>query len=66
MAKKARTVQINPFDPFVSEQRALEDFMKAAKAFDKKHNRSKATATRQLQKEGMLTRSGKLSRNYGG
>ena len=44
----------------------LDAFMKAADMFDAKHGKSKLAARKQLEKEGIITKSGKLTRRYGG
>jgi len=44
----------------------LQAFMKVADKFDAKHGRSTATAHRQLEKEGIVTPSGRLTRRFGG
>jgi len=54
------------FDPIGTEMRMRDAFMKAADAFDKKHTKTKTAALAQLRKEGVLTRSGKLTKRYGG
>jgi hypothetical protein len=64
----ARKVPIafDPFDPFGSEQRMIDAFMRAANRFDAKHAKSRTAARKQLQKEGILTKSGNLTKRYGG
>ena len=64
-APSKRVVTVDPFDPIRSERRMLDVFMKAADTFDAKHSKSKETARKQLQKEGIITSSGKLTRHYG-
>lgn len=49
-----------------SDELFLAAFEKAANAFDKKHTRTKSAARKQLTKEKVLTRSGHISRLYGG
>lgn len=49
-----------------SEKEQLKAMEKAFEAFNKKHTRSKEAARKQLQKEGILTPSGRLTKNYGG
>jgi hypothetical protein len=44
----------------------LAAFMTAADAFDAKHARSKKAAREQLRKEGIITKSGNLTKRYGG
>jgi hypothetical protein len=63
---KKTALNIDPFDPIGSEQRMLDVFLKAADQFDKKHGQSKEAALRQLRKEGIVTKSGKLTKHYGG
>ena len=65
-AAASRAFAIDPFDPIRSEQRMLATFMKAADTFDAKHGKSKLTARKQLEKEGIITKTGKLTRHYGG
>ena len=43
---------------------SLHAFMAAADAFDQKHGRSKSAAHKQLVKEGVLTKSGRLTARY--
>ena len=49
---------------FNSDCSTLQNFLIAAKKFNKKHNKNKATATKILQETGLLTKSGRLSSNY--
>lgn len=65
VAKKS-SFTFNPFDPIRSEQRMLDVFFRAADTFDQKHSRSKAAALKQLYKEGIVTKSGNLTKRYGG
>lgn len=44
----------------------VEQFRKAAKAWEKNATKSKASARTALVRLGMLTRDGKLSKTYGG
>lgn len=44
----------------------LDAFLAAADAFDAKHGRSREAARKQLQKEGIITKAGRLTRRYGG
>ncbi|MFL9827128.1 hypothetical protein [Rhodoplanes sp. SY1] len=60
------TPVLDPFDPFRSEERVLNRFLEAADRFDAKHGRTKAAARRQLEKEGVVTRSGRLTKRFGG
>ena len=60
------TFAFDPFDPIRSERRMLDTFMKAADIFDAKHSKSKAAAQRQLRKEGVITKSGRLTKRFGG
>ncbi|EJW11735.1 hypothetical protein A33M_2803 [Rhodovulum sp. PH10] len=64
--RSARATTSDPFDPIRSERDRLCVFLKAADAFDARHARSKDTAQRQLEKEGIVTRSGKLTKRFGG
>jgi hypothetical protein len=64
-ARKSALI-LDPFDPIGSERRMLRAFMKAADAFDAKHGRSRAAARKQLQKEGIITKSGRLTKRFGG
>jgi predicted metal-dependent phosphoesterase TrpH len=45
-------------------QEALADFRKAAKAFNKRMNKSPETALKVLVAEGICTKSGKLTKRY--
>lgn len=65
-AAASRAFVIDPFDPIRTEQRMLDAFMKAVDTFDAKHGKSKLAARKQLEKEGIITKSGKLTRRYGG
>lgn len=58
-AKPARRV-----DPNSTE--AAQEFSKAAKAFGALHTRSPEAARKVLIEMGIVTPSGRLSRNYGG
>lgn len=64
-ATMSRALAFDPFDPIGSEQRMLATFMKAADTFDAKHGKSKVAARKQLVKEGIITKSGKLTKRYG-
>lgn len=67
MAKKSsKVLAVDPFSPFESERQLLDRLMAAADRFDAKHTRSKEAALKQLQKEGVLTKAGRLTRRYGG
>jgi hypothetical protein len=48
----------------LSTPAGVEWFRKAADRFNKKVNRTPETALAQLVKEGILTKSGRLSKNY--
>jgi hypothetical protein len=48
----------------VTEMISLEDFRKMADAYTKKITRSPETARQALIKEGILTKSGRLSKRY--
>lgn len=67
MSKKSnKAVVVDPFNPFPSERELLRRFMEGADRFDAKHTRSKDAALKQLQKEGVLTKTGRLTQRYGG
>jgi predicted deacylase len=59
-ARRARPL-LDPRSPTFSRE-----FRKAAKAFTKRATASPEAALALLVKEGILTKSGKLSRSYGG
>jgi len=61
---KADLNRKNEIDFDLSSRAALERFRKAAKAFDKRVNRSPEAARRELISVGIYTKSGKLSKNY--
>lgn len=48
----------------LGSREALNVFREAAKAYDKRINQSPETARQALISEGILTKSGKLSKNY--
>ncbi|HRK71484.1 MAG TPA: hypothetical protein PLA85_07835 [Micropepsaceae bacterium] len=50
----------------LNSEESLERFRTAAKRFNRKYLGTREKAIEQLKREGILTRSGKLSRNYGG
>lgn len=65
--KKRKETQAKPVrrvDPNSAE--AARQFSKAAKAFTALHTRSPQAARKVLAEMGILTASGRLSRNYGG
>jgi hypothetical protein len=64
--KPNKVVVVDPFNPFLSERELLQRFMAGADKFDAKHTRSKEAALKQLQKEGVLTKTGRLTQRYGG
>lgn len=64
--RKKIPLNVNPFDPIGSERNLLSVFLVAAKKFDNKHGRTKDAARRQMIKEGILTKSGNLTKHYGG
>lgn len=66
MNKSLRRIEFDPFESVQAEKKVLGRFMKAAEMFDKKHGRSKNTATEQLRKEGIVTKTGRLTKRYGG
>lgn len=63
MAKKSRPLSCH-ID--LSSPEFLNSFRETAAAFDKKHTASPEAALKQLMKERVLTRSGKLTRHYSG
>lgn len=64
--RKKLPLSVNPFDPIGSERKLLSVFLVAADKFDHKHGRTKNAARRQMIKEGILTKSGNLTKHYGG
>lgn len=70
MAKSANRavapVAVDFRDPLGSEAKILAAFLKAADRFDDKHGRSEAAARRQLMKEGVITKTGRLTKRFGG
>jgi len=64
--KAAPPLAIDFRDPLGSEARMLAAFLKAADRFDDKHGRSEAAARRQLMKEGVVTKTGRLTKRFGG
>ena len=62
-AKNGKKADWNRFTDLSSPE-ALNVFREAAKAYDKRINRSPETARQALISEGILTKSGKLSKNY--
>ena len=50
----------------ITTPEALEIFRKAAAAFSASTNKSRKTALAALVKEGIYTKAGKLTKNYGG
>jgi len=50
----------------LDSEESLQRFRTAAKRFNRKYLGTREKAIEQLKREGILTRSGKLSRNYGG
>lgn len=50
----------------ITTPEALEIFRKAAAAFSARTNKSRKTALAALVKEGIYTKAGKLTKNYGG
>lgn len=50
----------------LNSEESLARFRTAAKRFNRKYLGTREKAIEQLKREGILTRSGKLSRNYGG
>lgn len=49
---------------FLSTSEDVEQFEAAARAYTKKHARNKATALKALQKMGMVTATGRLTKRY--
>ncbi|MEO5335430.1 MAG: hypothetical protein H7841_00855 [Magnetospirillum sp. WYHS-4] len=47
-------------------QADVDAFAEAARKFTAKHTKTKASALKILQKEGLITKSGKLTKRYGG
>lgn len=66
MSSAAKTVAFSAFQQIRNERRMLAEFLKAADRFDRKHARSKEAASAQLQREGIITKSGRLTKRYGG
>jgi hypothetical protein len=64
--RKKIVLSVNPFDPIGSEQKLLSVFLAAADKFDHKHGRTKQAARKQMIKEGIITKSGNLTKHYGG
>ena len=50
----------------ITTPEALEIFRKAAEAYAARTNKSRKTALAALVKEGIYTKDGKLTKNYGG
>jgi hypothetical protein len=48
----------------LSSREAFEQFCKAADAFDAKYGRSRAAARRIMVAEGLITKSGRLTKHY--
>lgn len=56
----------NLFDPIGEGHDVVRDFMKAADAFDKKMRADKEMARKFMVEHGFITKSGKLTKRYGG
>lgn len=67
MGKSAvQPVAIDFRDPLGNDAKIFAAFLKAADRFDDKHGRSEAAARRQLIKEGVITKTGRLTKRFGG
>ena len=50
----------------VGDRGFMAAFMKAARAYDKRVNRSKRAARAEMVRLGIYTKTGRLTKNYGG